>query len=186
MQDRSPEDVAVARQRYDPPGKRTALTVSRVSASRLGLLERLARRAAVHAYAPYSGFPVGAAVLTDGEESFAGANVENASYGLSMCAERNAVHQAVSHGARGIVAIVIYTPTAEPTPPCGACRQVLAEFGRDMLIVCRGEGGKVRRYRLAALLPDAFGSGNLAVMRATRRTARKGAMQPRQLRRRRP
>ena len=159
--------------------------MSRVSASKLALLARLARQATVHAYAPYSGFMVGAAVLTDGGESFVGANVENASYGLSMCAERNAVHHAVSHGARGIVAIVVYAPTAEPTPPCGACRQVLAEFGRDVLIVCCGEADKVRRYRLATLLPDAFGASNLAVMRASRKTARKGASKPHQLRRRR-
>ncbi|HXX84832.1 MAG TPA: cytidine deaminase [Casimicrobiaceae bacterium] len=158
----------------------------RVSAPKLALLERLARDAAAHAYAPYSRFSVGAAVLTDGGEIFAGANVENASYGLSMCAERNAVHQAVSHGARAIAAIVIYTPTAEPTPPCGACRQVIAEFGRDTLIVCCGAGGKVRRHRLTDLLPDAFGSGSLVAMSASHTTARKGASQPRQLRRRRP
>jgi cytidine deaminase len=162
------------------------VTVSLVSASKLALLARLARGAAVHAYAPYSGFTVGAAVLTEGGESFTGANVENASYGLSMCAERNAVHHAVSHGARATVAIVIDAPSAEPPPPCGACRQVLAEFARDMLIVCCGEAGRVSRYRLVTLLPDAFGRSNLAVMQASRTTARKGASQPHQLRRRRP
>ena len=137
------------------------MTVPRASAAKLALLERHARRAAAHAYAPYSGFAVGAAVLTDSGEIFAGANVENASYGLSMCAERNAVQQAVSHGARGIAAVVVFTPISEPTLPCGACRQVLAEFGGDTLIVCCGAGGKVRRHRLADLLPHAFGRGNL-------------------------
>ena len=157
----------------------------RTPAAKLALLERLARRAAAHAYAPYSGFAVGAAVLTDAGEMFAGANVENASYGLSMCAERNAVHQAVSHGARGIDAVVIYTPTAEPTPPCGACRQVLAEFGGDTLIVCCGESGKVLRHRLADLLPKAFRRGNLDSKQASGATARPPSSKTRQLRRRR-
>ena len=106
---------------------------------------------------------MGAAVLTDKGEIFAGANVENVSYGLSMCAERNAIQQAAAHGARRIAAIVVYTPTSEPTPPCGACRQVLAEFGSDTLVLCCSKGGKVRRHRLRELLPDAFGVGDLGL-----------------------
>ena len=92
-----------------------------------------ARAAAARAYCPYSHFQVGAAVLTGSGEIFAGCNVENASYGLTICAERNAVFQAVARG-RGplsICAVVVFTPTATPTAPCGACRQVINEFGPD-------------------------------------------------------
>jgi cytidine deaminase len=88
-------------------------------------LKRRAREAAAHAYAPYSGFAVGAAVLTDGGEIHSSANVENASFGLSNCAERNAIFEAVAHGARKLEALAVYTPTAAATMPCGACRQVL-------------------------------------------------------------
>ena len=99
-------------------------------------------RAAAHAYCPYSHFRVGAAVLTDRGEIFAGCNVENASYGLTICAERNAVFQAVAQadGPLVIRAVVVYTPTAEPTAPCGACRQVINEFGPDaeVLSICDG------------------------------------------------
>lgn len=133
----------------------------RVAASTLSELKRRARDAARRAYAPYSRFAVGAAVLTDSGEIFAGSNVENASYSLSICAERNAVFQAIAHGARRIAAIVVYTPTATPTPPCGACRQVLSEFASSALVVCCGRAGRVRRYRVAELLPAAFGAGNL-------------------------
>jgi len=160
--------------------------VPRASAAKLALLERLARATAAHAYAPYSGFAVGAAVLTDAGEIFAGANVENASYGLSICAERNAVQQAVSRGARGIAAVVVYAPTAEPTPPCGACRQVLAEFGGDPLIVCCGQDGKVRRHRLADLLPEAFGRGNLDPPRESSKITRPPSSQKSKPWRRRP
>jgi cytidine deaminase len=131
------------------------------SAAKLAELKRRARDVSRHAYVPYSRFAVGAAVLTDSGEIFAGANVENASYGLSICAERNAIFQAVAHGARRIAALALYTPTAAPTPPCGACRQVLAEFGASAMIVCSSETGRSRRYRLAALLPAAFGPANL-------------------------
>src|SRR5436189_4098224 len=89
----------------------------------------MAKHASEHAYCRYSKFPVGAAVLTDRGEMFSGCNVENASYGLTICAERNAVFQSVARGAQRIRAVVIYTPTAGPSPPCGACRQVINEFG---------------------------------------------------------
>jgi len=127
-------------------------------------LATAARRAAAHAYCPYSRFPVGAAVLTDRGEIFAGCNVENASYGLTICAERNAVFQSVAQGQGRLViqALVVYTPTPEPTAPCGACRQVLNEFGPDAEVrsICDGEAAL--RYRLGELLPSAFGPGNLA------------------------
>ncbi len=123
-------------------------------------LKRHARDAAAHAYAPYSGFVVGAAVLTDSGEIHRGTNVENASFGLSICAERNAVFQAVAHGARKVTALVVYTPTAAATTPCGACRQVLLEFGAEALVICCTDHEE-RRFALPELLPAAFGPANL-------------------------
>ena len=119
-----------------------------------------------NAYCRYSGFAVGAAVLSDDEKIFAGCNVENASYGLTMCAERNAVFQAVSNGAvtkdRKIKAVVVVTDTDDLTPPCGTCRQVIYEFceGADADIFVFGRTGE-RAFRLSALLPEAFGPKNL-------------------------
>lgn len=119
-------------------------------------LEAAAREARKRAYAPYSGFRVGAAVLTDRGKIISGCNVENASFGLTNCAERTAIFSAVAGGAKRIRAVVIYTRTAEPTPPCGACRQVIRQFGPRALIVsiCR------TKQRLATtldrLLPGAF------------------------------
>ncbi len=126
-------------------------------------LKERARAAAQHAYAPYSGFCVGAAVLACNGEIHAGANVENASLGLAICAERNAVFQAVARGVRRIEAVVVYTPTQVATTPCGACRQVLHEFGPDALVVCcTDEAAAERRYALSELLPRAFGPDHLA------------------------
>ena len=96
------------------------------------LVERMiaaARRPSVVAYCPYSNFRVGAAALTEDDAIFAGCNVENASYGLTVVAERNAIFQAVGMGKRVIRAVVVFTPTPRPTSPCGACRQVINEFG---------------------------------------------------------
>jgi cytidine deaminase len=125
-------------------------------------LKRRAREAAKHAYAPYSGFAVGAAVLTDGGAIHSGANVENASFGLSNCAERNAIFQAVAQGARKLEALAVYTPTATATTPCGACRQVLSEFGADAIVICcTDDESRERRYALAELLPAAFGKASL-------------------------
>ncbi len=127
-------------------------------------LAAAARRGAAHAYCPYSHFRVGAAVLTDAGRIAWGCNVENASYGLTVCAERNAVFQAVAQadGTMVILAVVIYTPTPEPTAPCGACRQVINEFGPDAEIRCLCDGPRELRYRLSELLPGAFGPANLA------------------------
>jgi cytidine deaminase len=123
-----------------------------------------ARRGAAHAYCPYSHFRVGAAVLTDDGRIAWGGNVENASYGLTICAERNAVFQAVSGspGPTVIRAVVIYTPTPEPTAPCGACRQVINEFGPDAEVRSICDGPRELRHRLGEFLPAAFGPGNLA------------------------
>ena len=123
-------------------------------------LEAAAKAAAARAYAPYSRFPVGAAALADDGTIYAGCNVENASYGLSICAERNAIFNAVAQGARSIAAIAVYTPTTQPTMPCGACRQVLREFGPDARILCCNDAGSVE-CSLPELLPKAFGPESL-------------------------
>lgn len=121
-----------------------------------------AREAFDSAYAPYSGFRVGAAVLDDEGRIFSGCNVENASYGGTVCAERNAIGAAVRAGARRIVACVVHTKHTRATPPCGICRQVLREFGDDMIVVSVTDSGQAAHWSLDALLPDAFGPDDLA------------------------
>lgn len=115
-----------------------------------------AREARHHAYAPYSGYAVGAAVYCEDGRIFTGANVENASYGLTVCAERVAIFRAVSEGARRISALAIVTQ--DGGTPCGACRQVLAEFAdEDLVIWCASEErADVQEYRFNELLPHAF------------------------------
>jgi cytidine deaminase len=125
----------------------------------LTLLER-ARQASTAAYAPYSKFHVGAAVLTRDGSVYSGCNVENASYGLTICAERLAIWKAVSEGRTEIVALAVFTPTTSITPPCGACRQVAFEFGPKMEIICGSDGG-TRRHTITELLPGAFGPSDL-------------------------
>ncbi|MBL9211413.1 MAG: cytidine deaminase [Opitutaceae bacterium] len=132
-------------------------------------LERAARAAAKSSYAPYSGFPVGAAVLTDSGKIFAGCNVENAAYPLGNCAERTAIYAAIAAGERRIRACVVYTPTAAPTMPCGGCRQVINEFGPDALIVSVCDSAQHAETVLSALLPDAFGPANLGQRRQGRK-----------------
>ncbi|MGE5236604.1 MAG: cytidine deaminase [Acidobacteriota bacterium] len=121
-------------------------------------LERLvevARRAREHAYAPYSRFHVGAAVLAVDGRVFAGCNVENSSFGLTVCAERNAVAAAVVAGAQPAAVAVV--TTRDHVGPCGACRQVLAEFAPDMpVILAAHDGSDVRQVGLDELLPGAF------------------------------
>jgi cytidine deaminase len=115
-----------------------------------------ARVASERAYCRYSNFRVGAAVLTSDGLIARGCNVENVSFGLTICAERNAIVSAIAAGARAIVALSLYTPTARPVTPCGACRQVLAEFGRDALVRCACDGPDVMTFTLEALLPQRF------------------------------
>ncbi|QDV34544.1 cytidine deaminase [Tautonia plasticadhaerens] len=122
----------------------------------------LARQASGSAYCPYSGFAVGSAVLGEGGEIVAGCNVENASHGLTTCAERVAVFGAVARGVRSIRAVVVFTPTPSPTAPCGACRQVVYEFGPGAEIICACDGPDLIRRPLSELLPDAFGPSDLA------------------------
>jgi len=119
-------------------------------------LVRLALEARARAYAPYSGFRVGAAVRAADGRVFCGANVENASYGLSVCAERAAVIAAVAAGARGLSAVAVASGTSPPVTPCGMCRQTLAEFARDLPITLVNEAGERVELTLAALLPRAF------------------------------
>lgn len=123
------------------------------------LAEALAVRE--RAYAPASRFRVGAAVLADDGRIFVGCNVENASYGLTICAERAAVCAAVAAGVRSLLAVAVATDLAEPASPCGACRQVLAEFGRGMQVLLAGRGGVVRQTDLGALLPSPFTFGDV-------------------------
>jgi cytidine deaminase len=126
-------------------------------------MRRAAASVSEQAYCPYSHFPVGAAVLTESGEIFAGCNVENASYGLTICAERAAIFHAIAHGHAAIRAVVIVTPTDLPTPPCGACRQVINEFGPDATVVSFGSAGDVVAHTLPELLPGAFSPHNLGV-----------------------
>lgn len=131
---------------------------SALNAHEIHALSAAAREASGMAHAPYSRFEVGAALLDDAGHIHRGCNVENASYGLTMCAERVAVGAAVSAGARGIRAVAIYTPTTDLTPPCGACRQVLAEFGNEsMEIHLFNAKGEHAVTSLGQLLPAAFG-----------------------------
>jgi cytidine deaminase len=127
-------------------------------------LERMveaARAARTHAYAPYSDYPVGAALLTGSGALYVGCNVENATYGATLCAERAAVAAMVAGGDRDPVACAVVTGGPRPGAPCGICRQVLAEFARDLafLLVAEDDQGKIalrKKARLRALLPSAF------------------------------
>lgn len=124
-----------------------------------------ARKAAAHSYSPYSNFAVGAALRFADGSVVTGANVENASYGLALCAETVAVGKAMADGVRGgLEAVAVTGPGAEPITPCGRCRQVLNELaqlgGTDPEILCVGTS-EVRRGKLSALLPHAFGPASL-------------------------
>jgi len=116
----------------------------------------LARAAQVNAYAPYSKYRVGAAIEAEDGREFAGANIENASYGLTICAERTAMAQAASQGVRRVRRIVVVTDSEPPAPPCGACRQVLWEFGPDAIVESVGPQSR-KSWRMRDLIPDAFG-----------------------------
>ena len=119
-----------------------------------GLVD-VAREHQQHAYAPYSGFRVGAALETADGETFGGCNVENASYGVTICAERSALVAAVATGARAFRRIVVVSDVDPPAPPCGACRQALAEFGLDWEVIVEGRS-TARQWTLRDLLPEPF------------------------------
>lgn len=120
-----------------------------------------ARRAQRAAHAPYSNFQVGACLLTDSGRLIPGCNVENASYGLTICAERNAIFRMVAERAGRPVACLVVGPTVSPLTPCGACRQVLLEFNPAMEIYCVGQDGTMLVRTLSELLPLSFGSADL-------------------------
>jgi cytidine deaminase len=124
-------------------------------------LIKAAKQAVKYSYAPYSKFKVGAAVLTDTGKIFAGANIENASYGLTICAERVALFKVVSEGEKKFKALAIYTNTKDFTYPCGACLQVIAEFSPNLYIILINSKGEIRQHTLSSLIPYQFSKNHL-------------------------
>jgi len=139
----------------------TARTTSSLSESYGESLLGAAREARERAWCPYSKFRVGVALLTKSGLIFSGCNVENASYGLTICAERTAVVKAISEGHHDFVAMAVVTDSAKPLLPCGSCRQFLAEFGLELPIVAEGTGGQRIETDLTDLLPAAFTPSDL-------------------------
>ncbi len=138
-------------------------------------LHKAAREAMKHAYAPYSNFHVGAALLCEDGTIITGCNVENISYGLTNCAERVAIGRAVVEGHRRFQALVVTTLADKPTPPCGACRQVIVEFAANMPIRCHGKHGFIVTES-NKLLPHAFTPTHMRTNprgNSPRKTARK-------------
>ena len=143
--------MSAARRR--PGARRARRKGPRVDPASL-MLQAVAARGASHS--PYSRFPVGAALLAASGAVYHGCNVENASFGLTCCAERTALFKAVSEGEREFTAIAVTARAGEGAPPCGACRQVLAEFAPDLMVYWRDARGRILGKRLGALLPDQF------------------------------
>lgn len=116
-----------------------------------------AKEVSQNAYVPYSKFKVGACVLTEDDSTFCGCNFENASYGLTICAERNAIGTAIANGHTKLKAIAIYSPNEDNCVPCGACRQVMTEFlaGNDLDIITE-VNGEAKVYKLSYLMPESF------------------------------
>ncbi len=111
-----------------------------------------------NAYSPFSGFRVGSAVLTKEGKIYTGCNIESASYGLTVCAERVAIWKAISEGEKDFLAIAVVADTEELTPPCGACRQIIWEFCGDVSIILANPQGKTKFFKMSELLPNPFGS----------------------------
>jgi cytidine deaminase len=122
----------------------------------LEALVAVARAARLHAVAPFSGFRVGAALEADDGRIWGGCNVENATYGLTVCAERVALFKGLSEGVRAFRRVAVVADTSEPTPPCGACRQLLWEFGGDLEVVLANLDRQTALLRMSALLPLPF------------------------------
>ena len=131
------------------------------SRTTLASMTALAREARKRAHAPYSGFKVGAALKTRSGEIVTGCNIENASFGLTLCAERVAVFKAVSEGLTDFEAVVVAADSKRLTAPCGPCRQILWEFCGDIVVHMAGRGGRTLTRRLRELLPLPFDGGNL-------------------------
>ena len=130
-----------------------------MAAANRGALLAAAREAQSSAYAPYSNFPVGAAVLVSDGSIYRGCNIENASFGLTVCAERVALFNAISDGRLDIVAIAVVTSAPKLCKPCGACRQVIAEFSRadnPIIVLSATQSGETEMQTITALLPDTF------------------------------
>ncbi len=136
----------------------------RMDQKQIDQLVAAAGEARANAHAPYSGYLVGSAVLTSDGRVFTGCNVENASYGLSVCAERHAVAAAVAAGCSDFVAVAVVTSSTPPASPCGACRQVLAEFG-DFSVILANLDGEQRISTVRDLLPSAFDPATLSAAR---------------------
>ena len=120
-----------------------------------------AEKARKSAYTPYSKFNVGAAILISDGKIFTGCNIENASFGLTVCAERVAVLKAISEGSTKFDAIAIVGDTNRPCSPCGACRQVISEFGKDIKIIMSNLKGDIKIKKICELLPEAFSKNDL-------------------------
>ena len=119
-----------------------------------------ARESMKYAYAPYSNFKVGAALLTENEKIYIGCNIENISFGATNCAERTAVFKAVSEGEKNFKAVAIVSSSGKFTPPCGICRQVLSEFSEDMDIILADKDDNIKIIKLNELIPFSFDSIN--------------------------
>jgi cytidine deaminase len=121
-----------------------------------GRLKDAAFAAMENAYAPYSKFRVGAAVIASTGQIVTGCNVENAAYGEALCAERVAIAAAVAQGLTSFEEIAIASESDEPSPPCGSCRQTMSEFAPDLIVTSYSRNGKLAQWRLSDLLPEAF------------------------------
>lgn len=124
-------------------------------------LVEAARRARKQAYAPYSNYQVGAALRTATGRIFTGCNIENAAYGVTVCAERVAVFKAISEGEKDLVALAVAASGDDMASPCGTCRQVLYEFAPDLILYLTGSTGSIESTTLKQLLPRAFGPAHL-------------------------
>lgn len=150
-------------------GRRAGSLSGRVSANRgaarpqvdVRSMIAMARRARDFAFAPFSRFKVGASIRTRDGRIFTGCNIENASFGLTLCAERTAIFKAISEGTREFTQVVIVTDASKLTPPCGACRQVLWEFAPDAEVILANVRGHTMRLKMSALLPWPFDSRDL-------------------------
>ncbi len=132
-----------------------------LSKSEIKHLLKLALEGLQRAYVPYSGFKVGASALDGQGHYYRGSNIENASYSLTICAERNAVFSAVCEGSRDIKALAVVADSDEMISPCGACRQVISEFSRSSLIIMGNKHGDYKLKNIEELLPDAFAGKDL-------------------------
>jgi len=128
-----------------------------------------AKTAKRFSHSPYSKFRVGAALLAEDGTIFTGCNIENSSYGLTVCAERTAIFKAVSEGTRHFTAIAIATDEDAFTPPCGACRQVMMDLAGDIDVILTRKNGNMKKLKLAELLPHPFGGKNLKNVKHTTR-----------------